>query len=132
MGLPVDLSKRLNHLSPLSPSSPLMSQLSLQSLPGAALHYHHHDHHHCRCHNNKLSKVLLFTITIMTTIGYGHISPKTEQGKIFTVLYSMVRTILGKYCSLFFIKICLGSKSSTRTQHTSYLSFFYTGKIFGE
>ena len=43
---------------------------------------------------------LLFTITIMTTIGYGHISPKTEQGKIFTVLYSMVRRSLGKYCSL--------------------------------
>jgi len=33
---------------------------------------------------------ILFTITIMSTVGYGHISPGTTNGKIFCILYSLI------------------------------------------
>ncbi|CAB4062937.1 unnamed protein product [Lepeophtheirus salmonis] len=33
---------------------------------------------------------LLFTITIMSTIGYGHISPKTFTGRFFCIFYSLI------------------------------------------
>ncbi|XP_040569993.1 TWiK family of potassium channels protein 7-like [Lepeophtheirus salmonis] len=36
------------------------------------------------------SKSLLFTISIMTSIGYGHIAPKTFYGQILTLPYSLI------------------------------------------
>jgi len=33
---------------------------------------------------------VLFTITIMSTVGYGHISPGTTNGKIFCIFYSLI------------------------------------------
>ena len=35
-------------------------------------------------------KAWLFCITIMTTVGYGHISPKTDGGKLFCILYALI------------------------------------------
>ena len=33
---------------------------------------------------------ILFTITIMTTVGYGHISPGTMASKMFCIVYALV------------------------------------------
>ncbi|KFM60338.1 TWiK family of potassium channels protein 7, partial [Stegodyphus mimosarum] len=33
---------------------------------------------------------LLYAVTILTTIGYGHVTPKTQLGKIITILYSLI------------------------------------------
>ncbi|CAG0916531.1 unnamed protein product [Notodromas monacha] len=35
-------------------------------------------------------KALLFTISIMTTIGYGHIAPDTFNGQIFVIIYAII------------------------------------------
>ena len=33
---------------------------------------------------------LLFTVSIMTMVGYGHIAPQTLSGKVFTIFYSLI------------------------------------------
>jgi len=33
---------------------------------------------------------VLFTITIMSTVGYGHIAPATTTGRLFCILYSLI------------------------------------------
>ena len=33
---------------------------------------------------------ILFTITIMSTVGYGHIAPQTINGRLFCIVYSII------------------------------------------
>ncbi|XP_065225013.1 potassium channel subfamily K member 1-like isoform X2 [Planococcus citri] len=40
--------------------------------------------------NWSFSQALFFTVTILTTIGYGRITPRTTAGKIFCILYIIV------------------------------------------
>ncbi|CAF0766445.1 unnamed protein product [Adineta ricciae] len=40
------------------------------------------------------STAILYAATLVTTIGYGNISPKTAWGKIFTVIYALIGILL--------------------------------------
>jgi len=39
-------------------------------------------------HNWSMGQSLLFTVTVVTTVGYGHIVPLTMNGKIFCIFYA--------------------------------------------
>ena len=43
----------------------------------------------------KFAGSFYYATTVLTTIGYGHSTPKTDAGKIFTIVYAMIGIPLG-------------------------------------
>jgi len=68
---------------------------------------------------------VFYSMTLMTTIGYGHISPITFTGKLFTVIYSFIGIPIfsiimcdaGKVFTLF-LKLQLTKKKENRKDYT--------------
>lgn len=85
---------------------------------------------------------LLYTVTVVTTIGYGHIVPLTSQGKAFTIVFAIlgipftlifltavVQRLLEPTCKLLsFFFSCLGEKWKPfwiRLIHLTFMSTFF-------
>ncbi|XP_053616914.1 potassium channel subfamily K member 18-like isoform X2 [Plodia interpunctella] len=65
------------------------------------------------------SGAFLYCLTVITTIGYGHLSPRTSWGKIITVLYTLLGMplfllylsnlgeLLAQWCKCLYALVCL-------------------------
>ncbi|XP_041971878.1 potassium channel subfamily K member 15 [Aricia agestis] len=65
------------------------------------------------------SSSFLYSLTVITTIGYGHLSPRTSWGKIMTIFYALlgmplfllylsnVGELLASWCKCLYALICL-------------------------
>ncbi|KAI5633987.1 ion channel domain-containing protein [Phthorimaea operculella] len=65
------------------------------------------------------SSAFLYSLTVITTIGYGHLSPRTNWGKVVTIFYSLlgmplfllyltnVGELLARWCKWLYALICL-------------------------
>ncbi|XP_070206154.1 potassium channel subfamily K member 6-like [Littorina saxatilis] len=75
-----------------------------------------------------ISSSLLYCVTIITTIGYGHIAPKTDMGRYVTILYAIFGIPI---CILMLTLIGDGLAAAFRLLYKSLCNICFTGTTMG-
>uniref|UniRef100_A0A1I8Q6B6 Potassium channel domain-containing protein n=1 Tax=Stomoxys calcitrans TaxID=35570 RepID=A0A1I8Q6B6_STOCA len=77
-----DAMVQLSHDTDVNGQTPATEAVLLFHQHGLSPHHHHHHHEW------NFAKAFLYSLTVLTTIGYGNIAPRTTLGRLVTLAYA--------------------------------------------
>ncbi|KNC23470.1 hypothetical protein FF38_04786 [Lucilia cuprina] len=79
-----DALLQLPHEADVNGQTPATEAVLLFHQHGLTPHHAHHHHHH----EWNFARAFLYSLTVLTTIGYGNIAPRTTLGRLVTLAYA--------------------------------------------